>query len=660
MEIQEFINRYSDGYVRINRDVSYSLQDIINKNIQNYNRQFENPYFVDGTKKLFYPLSYIMARTLFENTDIDTDDIEIHAENLASINVVSIIKPAVKQHLKDTNYGETINQIRQEMIDMGHVIVKEVLGESKIVNLQNIVRPPHMMDIQDGSVAEQVLMTWDDVEMNKKNWEDKWEEIEDLQEVMIGEAQYVEDTKTNSSYYLTSNKNRYGASQNVTMVGGAEVTYFKVYEYWTRDWFEVNGEKIFTKGCIKYLDTSLLRPEDMHEPFEWQAYCELERFASPFYRKIRTNAKLKQMKKAGVELIDGDKVRVYPYEEQRLITVQGRWLGVGVYELTAPMQEQFNEIYNNKRRIDELKHKGIMVHRQPSNGNSGGLTQEFISSLPTGGIISVEQDEDLVRLSLGELTNDFIESGDKVFEMARQVAGVTASGTGEEMPASTTATIGVINQQKAKSTFDVVIEQQSLFFKRLFENFKLESILNDLTSERWVKLLGDPMELKALEESYVKNYAYTKVNEAISRGEFVKPEDIDLLIQALQAERAKQGVSFAQLKKDLVRNLDTTVKFVITNESFDKLNRIRELQTAIANAIQDPNNMLSIPRMQEELLDLLNLSGSKYRMTQEELRERAANEERRAMIEAKGVGTPKGNPTVLSAGQTFGNNAAMA
>ena len=40
---------------------------------------------------------------------------------------------------------------------------------------------------------------------------------------------------------------------------------------------------------------------------------------------------------------------------------------------------------------------------------------------------------------------------------------------------------------------------------------------------------------------------------------------------------------FMQIKKSLIKNLRTVVEFFVTNESFDKLNRIRELQSAISD-----------------------------------------------------------------------------
>jgi len=650
MDISDFILRNMDGFVQVSRNVSYSLRKVQDRNVQYFNRQFEDPYYEDGMEKLFYPLSYIMARTLFENTDIDTKDMQLNAENPDSVDVTAILKPAIRQHMKDTDFGEVINQTRAEMINMGHVIVKEVDGESKVVDLRNIVRPANMMDIQDGSFAERILMTWEDMLANKSEWEDSWELIEEMREVMTGTLEEVKDGE--KTHYVTSKGRKVE-----TLIGGENSGYFIVYEYWTWDQFLVGKKNLMTKGCIKYLDCQVLRPEDNDDSFNWTPHVEIERFASPYSERVRNSKRLAELKKQG-QIVNGDEVRMYPYEEQRLITIPGRWMGLGVYELTAPMQEQFNEIMNDKRRFDQLNHKGIIVHRQPSNGESTGLTQEFIQSLATGAVISVEQDEELTRLNMGTMVNDFVASADKIFELARQVAGVTASGTGEELPASTTATIGVINQQKAKTTFDIVIEQQSLFFKRLFEKFKLKSIIEELTAKEWAQLLGDPTELNAVEEKYVRNYAYGLVNEAVVRGELVQPEQVEQLVEAIQNERDKMP-RFAQFKRDLIKNIRTTVEFVVTNESFDKLNRIRELQQAIQNAIQNPYNTLSIERLQEELLDLLNLSGRKYRMTEAELKAKAEAEQRQAEMQLVGKGNMQSNPSVLSPGQSFGNAAGQ-
>jgi len=150
------------------------------------------------------------------------------------------------------------------------------------------------------------------------------------------------------------------------------------------------------------------------------------------------------------------------------------------------------------------------------------LTQEFLSNLDTGAILQVENDEDLTRLNMGSLVNDFLGSGDKIFELARQITGVTAQGTGEEIPSATTATIGMINQETAKSTYDIVNEQQDLFLRRLFEKFKIKSMLRDLTSKEFVEITGDPKDLVEMEAGYAEQYAYQKVLEGMETGESQK------------------------------------------------------------------------------------------------------------------------------------------
>lgn len=658
MEFSTFLSQYYSGTVVLSPGVSYELLDVVNDNYRRFNRRFENPYFADGTEKIYYPLSYIMARTLFENTDIDTKDINLHSETFEYSDVVALLKPTIRQHLKDTDFGETLNHIRQELINMGHVIVKEVDGESKIVDLRNIVRPPHMMDIQDGSVGERILMTYEDLLSHKEDWEDHWDEIEEMYAIMSGN--FTTETEDGEDYKKTVvRSNVTGKTYDSSAIFGEETTYFVTYEYWTRDIFKVKGKDVLTKGCIRYLDRSILHPTDDGDAPGWTPTIELERFASPFTERVTSVRKRKALKKEG-QLVGEDEVRIYPYEEQRLITIPGRWMGVGIYEITAGPEKQFNEILNNKRRMDSLMHRGVYLHRLPSNGESSGLTQEFINSLTTGAVLTVEQDEDFQRLNMGTMIQDFILSADKVFELARQISGVTASGTGEELPASTTATMGVINQQKAKTTFDVIVEQQSLFLRRLFTRFKLKSIIEELSLGEWINIVGDPMELNTIEDVYVKNYVYSKIDEAMKSGKIVMPGDVEKLVEAVKAERERRGFRPVQFSKEILKNIRMKVEFVITNESFDKLNRIRELQQAIQNAIMDPNNTLSITRMQEEVLDLLNLSGRKYRMTEEELAKVKEGQIQAAMLDQKETGSMKSSPTVLSPGQDFGNTNASA
>jgi len=138
MDFRTYIDQYQEGTVQITPQVSYSLRKVIENNIRLMNGQFEEPYYDDGTRKLFYNIGYIMASTIYKNTDLDTKDIGLRALNPTSMELIGLYRAAVKANMKNLGYDQFMNESRWELINQGHVISKEVKGESRLLNLPNL------------------------------------------------------------------------------------------------------------------------------------------------------------------------------------------------------------------------------------------------------------------------------------------------------------------------------------------------------------------------------------------------------------------------------------------------------------------------------------------------------------------------------------------
>lgn len=596
MDIKTFIQTYKDGNVQITGSINYSTRTVIEENERLRHGIFSEPNFTDGTKKLFYKVVFAFANLIYRNTDIDTKDINMKSTNGGSVDLVALVRMGVKAWLKNIKFGTKINEFRRELIDMGHLLVKVVYGEPKIVNLLNVIIPPHVDSVQESGLVEATYLTWDDMKKYKNDFKKNWSDIEELYE---------------------------------KMKKGGEV-YFTVYEHWTIDKFD--GE--IQKGCIKYLDRSLMQADQANTPDNWNPYLELDRYKSPYKRKIR-NKKL-QKKLGEYELI-------YPYLERRFIKLKGRYLGFGVYELLQGLQEDYNEKMNLKRKFDRLMLRGIIVHRQPSDiSKARTLTQEFINAVETGTIIDVENDEDLQRLNFGSMTSDVVAMIDKLFELMRVIIGVTAQGTGEETPATTTATIGIINQKVAQTTFDIVVEEQALFLSELFQDFLLEEILDNLDAEDWVEITDNPKVLAELERILVEN----KVNDMIARQwdklrQTYTADEIIMIAQSEKERLIKEGkrmgeTRFAQIKKDLLKDIDLKIEFFVNNESFDKNTQIRNILAMLNSS----NYTGSRKALEEELRDLIGLSGDRYEKSEEEKQEEIKMLQARSMAENPMQGTP--------------------
>lgn len=628
-----YLNTHRSGYVRLTNEVSYSQLQVIKDDIMDKNFTFSVPYFQDGSEKTFFSLPYIIADATYRNTDIDTKDVQVKCDNVQSLDWIPLIRGALRNYLKVNNFEETMNDVRRELIDMGHVITKEVNGETKIVNLLNVVRPAEIMDLQDGGLIEATYPTYEEMLLNKEEWKDKWDEIEELKQVM-------------------------DSMQRKT---------FCVYEWWTCDEFMVGGEKKKTKGCIKFLDKSFVATAGIKLPESWTPACELERFATPHFEKVQGKKNLEQMTKAGL-VENGDKVRIYPYEEQRLVKVQGRWKGMGYYELLRHEGKAFNRTLNEKLQYDEILHKGIIVHTKSpftsnQKGSGRGLEADVMNRIQSGAVVSIKAGEKLDRLNLGTLTADFIMTAEHWFKLARQKVGVSETAIGDRLPSDTTATVGVLNEKQSKNAFDIVNEQQGIYFQKLFSRFKIKNIIDDITEEDWTKITGDREEFLKMEEAFIENLINTSIAKAAQNGTFVPdsstlpPEEMQRIKDSVRLVRSKQGENrFAQFKKELIKDFDLNVSFYITNDSFDKQTTLNAVQAAIDTVAANPMSELDMNKLVELKLDLMDLNSSGFRKSPEQIQQDRAM----AMAQAQGTNMGAGNDVVLSPGQNFGNANAQS
>jgi len=589
-----FINTHSSMTVNLTDEVSYNQRDIIKENILDKNFKFSVPAYSDGTEKVFFSIPYIIADATYRNTNMDTKDVQVKSDNYGAVSWIPLIRGAVKNYLKVYMFDEVMNDVRRELIDMGHIITKEVMGETKTVNLLNIIRPSGVMDLQDGGLAEATYLTWEEILLQKEEWKDSWKRIEELK----------------------------------LMMDSVQRNTFRVYEWWTADKFKIGGEEKYAKGCIKFLDCSMVDASLSTDPISWTPYEELESFASPYFEKVHNKVHRKKMAAAGL-IEKGDQERIYPYEEERLVKVNGRWMGMGYYELLRNEGKAFQRTMNEKLRYDELLHKGVIVHTKApfaSKGSGRGIEADVINRIQTGTMISIKAGEKIDRLNLGSLTADFLATAEAWFKLARQKVGVSETAIGDRLPASTSATTSVINERASKNAFDIVNEQQGIFFEKLFTRFKIVEIINEITEDEWTKIIGTPEELQRLEEPFIENYINQAVADAARTGQILPDssqlpqETMDGLKQAVQVLRGRQGEArFAQFKKSMLADFDFNVSFFFDSRPFDKQVLINSIDQTINAIAGNPMSEIDANKLIEMKADIMGLDVANIRKTPQQL-----------------------------------------
>jgi hypothetical protein len=591
MKIHDFVKQYDTMTIQVSPGVSYNLRDVINESYRLYNARFEgNDMESSGFRRIFYRMIWVIFRTIIMASDIDLKDLNLRSLNGKGLKVLFILKMAVHSHLSRTYFGKYVDKVMADMVWFGTSLTKRVDGSVETVDLRNYTTESTVKDPQARSHAEMCFYSWDQVQSHKEDWKKVWDQIENQWEKMKKE----------------------------------NVSRFKIVEFWTFDVVDSKEHKV----CKKYLDTEM--DQEMTNPNDWNPYIELETFITP-YKKKRTS------KRMITKL--GEYEEMFPYEQAGFFEAPGRWLDFGCAELLTGLQEHYNEYTNDKRKKDILDLKGIFVHKYSNSSNS--LTQDVIANLDTHAVMQMSQDEDFQRLVVDTKTAEYINNVDKLYELMRLILGVTAQGTGEELPASTSATQASINAQTSATTYDFVRERLHHFLIQLFQNGYFEDIIDEITEEEITAIVGDPKQLEELDSVLVDTALRGNFEQQL---EGVQSTDqanalIDNTMQQKQElmDGLKQhgDMRFPEIKKEILKDIEYYTEFYVNNETFDKKTMVDMLNSIKA----DPNSTKNKEAVEDQLFDLMNMNPRQFDKTPEQ-KAQEAEIQRQQMMQEQGMMQP--------------------
>jgi len=568
-EIESFINEYEQGNIEVSPGVSYSMRAVNEESYRLYNAQFATGKIEpSGFIRAFMRKAWVIYRTLVMNSDIDLKNMNIRSLNGVKVRLAALIKMAFVSHLSRNMFGEFIDKVMGEMCWFGTSIVKRFDGTVDTVDLRNYITEPNIQNPQERRHLEMCHYSYDKMLSYKKDWGNKWEEVEEVWEKMQKE----------------------GESQ------------FKVLEFWT---FNNEGRKI----CVKALDNTITEKEHAETASEWSPYIQLDVFVTP-YKKKRNSKRLQ--KTLGVY------EDMFPYEQFDLFRVFGRQQAFGVGELLSDISIVYNTVFNTTIKNVQKASMGVHIHNAVA-GVSGmsELLQENIANLLEGGVISLAPGESINNFPWDAKIQDFDMMENKLYELMRQIIGITAQGTGEEVPASTSATQASINQQNANTVYDFVRERMHHGMKKLFNNGYAEDIWDEIDENELTAIVGDPTQLQEMDNFYMDNAmnkwaldvkevsgVYPSKEEFISNREKIRQE---LLSQ--------KDMRFPEIKKSIAKGMDTMFEFDLTQEAFDNKGRFDALK-ALKN---DQTSTKNKAKIEDEILLMQGLNPRQFDKSQEEL-----------------------------------------
>lgn len=500
------VKTWEDATVYVTENVAFEMRNLIKSLKKNYWGIFDQPLDpMSGRKKIWVPLTETMVESVVKNIDLDTKDINFRAKNTSAIGLTSVIRSLVKNNLDEITFGQKLDEFERQLATYGTAVWKTIETKEGMdirnVDLLNIYIDPTARDIQEAYRFTERAVVSVDEIAQMKGWMNT--------RGLSGEA----------------NINRYDSDLNTE---GSTEKWRSVYETWGK------------------VPKSIITGKETDNDVEIDGHIVI--------------SKGDEDGDTVVHLIEDNKKKLKPYEEAWYTKVDGRWYGKGVAEKVYMLQLWMNTIVNIRINRAYFSQLGIFKIKRGS-----GITTDMIGKLSANGAILVRDQKDIEQLAMQEASVASYKDEDVVNGWAERVTSAFEVVTGEAMPASTTATMGAIQNRNAMSQFTLIKEGIGFFLQRWLKRHAIPIITKKTNREDLVRTFGDSGELEKMDELVVNK----KLMEAVKKAKIVDPAEIE-----------KKKISLTQKYKTfgkdrfikLLRDPDVTkydIQVFITNEEMD-------------------------------------------------------------------------------------------
>ena len=511
-------NEWHNSTVWITDKVAFNIREVIKTARKNYWGVFDKPKDPQtGRDKVFVPMTESLVEATVKNIEIDQKDVEFASKNPGRRTLTRLIKSYIKNKLDKQGFGEMLNDMERSLAIDGTVVWKifedfnkqgKKVPIIKKVDLLNFYIDPTAESIQEtDAIIERAIMTPEEVK-KMPGWINT-ENVTGMQNVDQSNAM---DSETRAD-------------------GGGETLLVPVFERW---------------GLMpKMLMTG--NPEDT------------EQIEGRIVASESSNSNMT------VHLIEETK-GLRPYEEAWLTRVPGRWHGRGQAEKAMFLQIYQNMVVNMRMVRATVTQLGLFKIRKGS-----GVTPEMMKRLAVNGALPVENMSDVEQFVMQEAGAASYKDEEVAQTWAERVTGAFEAVTGEQLPSTTTATVGAIQARSAASGFQLIKEGISLFIVRVIERHYIPLTGSTIKKGELIRLVLDNDELRDFDEEMAEEAVEEFKTQRVEEGRpFIGEEEIEEVREKTMEQLRKEGsVRF----KEALEDIDLTeydVEVFVGNEKIDK------------------------------------------------------------------------------------------
>lgn len=542
---------FLNNEITIVGNLTFSQYQTIKKNHLYYTSHFENGDFevINGVtrKKHFHNINSWRCDVATKMLDIDVKDFLLVGNNPSQDVNVMLLEKELKHWMKQNKWGKMLNQIVDELPVQGSVVIRKYgKNEAKVVDLRYFYVDQTAESLKD---ARYILIR-DLMDANElRKMKGKWNNVEQILEEFDDYSAVT--GYDNAADFGGINTNVIAVKNNTQNLVEVFTRFGEVPKSWITGNNKDEDEYVWAKFIVCGTDY------------------------------VARNEKGQVTNENGVVLWaeELNKDKDFPFKEVHYRKVKGRWLGMGIVEMTYEPQRRTNEIKNQEAKALELAALQIFQTR------STNLMSNVLTDADTGDIIQSNSEITPIATESRNLSG-FQEAFTAEDQHADRLTFSYDAVRGESAPASATLGSVQIQEQQATSAFDYKRENVALFLQEFIEDIVLPSLESTINQEHVFRLTGSIEELEKLRKNIAANYVNQRIVDAILQGQ--EPPDAETLTQITMQELSKQGDKiWVSVMKDFFKNLDYYVDLVVSGENKNVFATIGNAQ-AILSLLQDP------------------------------------------------------------------------
>lgn len=485
-----------------------------------------------GNKKFFFNICNAPAGNVTKNIDLDTSDITIQAEDGNHVLQALLYREKLKQWMKVKQFGLFLNKIGENLPIYGQTVSKkEEKDLVRYVPLRDLHRDPSIIGLKNSTYVIEHHRLQPDVlkQMKEKGW---FKEKVDA---------------TIATFFASGDKQ------------------INVYEFY--GWSQYGN--LATEFPTIFAADEARKDE----------YVKVRAYAGMNIPLPQRDAQESSTFSAVLHVMPWNED--WPYKDLNMLEIEGRSLGLGIFESLFDLQERKNEMVNQKARSMAISSKHIFQTRSQT------IESNILTDVDDGQILTVSNEITPIATEERNLAA-YAQEENNIRELARDLSNSQEILTGESLPGRTPYRLGAMLAQNASKLLEYIQEKFGLHLEEILNEWIIPQFEKEMDLD-FIMEIEDPELLEKIVEGDINRRLNVMIKDYFfAYGDFPTAAEADAIRQTMKKEYT--GKQFASVLKGYLK-FPKRARVVITNEGINTRQQLESLGNLLQLLGQNPTAM---------------------------------------------------------------------